>query len=676
MGLRVRIFVFVVVASSLINLFLCFYITRQVKIHELENLRVQIDKSTYAIRSINTLPLFNVDREVLKSNMEAFFDDENVKSLTLQDLETNINIHLERRFPFEGTDIKKSFVIDHNGLKLGKLTVVYSTSLIEKKLAGFRTRMLWVTFCVILVMAVMIAFIIKLINKPVARFIRNVSEIASGNLDKEIEQVSSKGMGKLSDNFAIMRDAVKEKREDLARTSKMLKSEVQNKKIQEKKILHQDMVIASVGTFFQRSMAARTIEEIAEIFIPIVLTVVPGPYCFIGQVCDKKNYLNILALSDQAEKQSSMFDNESMTNGYMLHISDRLARAISDKTSVISNNVSENSEFSFLISKDYHIDTLMAFPMLYGKDVLGLAVFAGKQGDYTLDDQEAATTMIIALVEALTLKILQNEKKRLEKTLIQAEKVKLAKGLAAGMANEINKPLDRIQQAVQMIRSSIDNPDSKKTENAEKNGLDFDALDQYMREQGVFNNLDQIITAGEKASRIVANILFLSGKTQTDFAVEDISLLLDQALELASIEHGVENGINFSAIQIMKDYDPDLPKIKCRGRELKQAFFNILLNGAYAMVGNTDNPYPTFFMRTHGKEDYVCVEIRDNGPGIPESIIKDIFEPLFTTKTDKEGKGLGLSVSRLIITQDHNGTIDVESAPGEGSCFRILLPVQ
>ena len=133
MGLKTRIITFVVVALTVITLFLCFYITHQVKNFELKRLRAQIDKSVYLMRIINTLPLYNVDMEALKMNMETFFDDENMKSLAIHDSEINININYERPFPFGGTDIKRSFVIDHNGLKLGRLTVVYSTGLIEKK---------------------------------------------------------------------------------------------------------------------------------------------------------------------------------------------------------------------------------------------------------------------------------------------------------------------------------------------------------------------------------------------------------------------------------------------------------------------------------------------------------------------------------------------------------------
>jgi signal transduction histidine kinase len=195
-----------------------------------------------------------------------------------------------------------------------------------------------------------------------------------------------------------------------------------------------------------------------------------------------------------------------------------------------------------------------------------------------------------------------------------------------------------------------------------------------MLDQGVFNNLNTIMKARKKASAIVSNMLSFSGIIKEGFVSEDISRLLDQAIELAASEYGRKHAFYFNAIQIMRDFDPDLPKVKCRAGELKQVFLNILSNGAYAMAGHAANPCPTFFMRTYGKKDHICVEIRDNGPGMSENIRRRIFEPLFYTKPDKEGTGLGLSVVHFIITKIHNGTIEVESAPGEGTCFRIFLP--
>ncbi len=258
--------------------------------------------------------------------------------------------------------------------------------------------------------------------------------------------------------------------------------------------------------------------------------------------------------------------------------------------------------------------------------------------------------------------------------MVQSERLMSVGKLAGGMAYEINGPLTGIDQAVQEIFNRVNEQNTENLAAADRIGLSFDDLGRYLLDQGVVNNLNAIMNAGKKASGIVENMLSFSGITTEGFVIDDISRLLDQALELASVEYGLGQDFDFNAVQIMTDYDPDLPKVKCRAGELKQVFFHILSNGAYAMAGHTDNPCPTFFIRTYSKEDQVCVEIRDNGPGMSETISTRIFEPLFSTKPDKSGAGLGLSLAHFIITENHNGAVEVESTPGEGTCFRIYLP--
>jgi signal transduction histidine kinase len=115
--------------------------------------------------------------------------------------------------------------------------------------------------------------------------------------------------------------------------------------------------------------------------------------------------------------------------------------------------------------------------------------------------------------------------------------------------------------------------------------------------------------------------------------------------------------------------------VPCEGSKLQQVFLNILKNGAEAMAGGTDPvPAPTFTLRVRGEGAWACVEIADNGPGMPEKIRRRIFEPFFTTKPVGKGTGLGLSVSYFIITENHGGKMDAVSTPGKGARFVIRLP--
>jgi len=151
--------------------------------------------------------------------------------------------------------------------------------------------------------------------------------------------------------------------------------------------------------------------------------------------------------------------------------------------------------------------------------------------------------------------------------------------------------------------------------------------------------------------------------------------LLDKAIELASSDYDLKKKYDFRQIQIIRRYDGDLPRVWCDASKIQQVFLNILKNGAQAMAEtgrSVEQPCFTLGVMPEGK--MARIEIGDNGPGMDEMIRKRVFEPFFTTKDVGIGTGLGLSVSYFIITEDHSGTMEVESAPGTGTKFIIRLP--
>ena len=125
----------------------------------------------------------------------------------------------------------------------------------------------------------------------------------------------------------------------------------------------------------------------------------------------------------------------------------------------------------------------------------------------------------------------------------------------------------------------------------------------------------------------------------------------------------------------MRDYDPGLEILVCDHTEIEQVLLNLLKNAAQAMA-QADMPRPPrITLRTHATDGYGCIEVEDNGPGMDEQTQRRVFEPFFTTKAVGSGTGLGLSVSYFIVTEQHKGTIEVSSNPGEGTCFTVCLPL-
>jgi signal transduction histidine kinase len=158
--------------------------------------------------------------------------------------------------------------------------------------------------------------------------------------------------------------------------------------------------------------------------------------------------------------------------------------------------------------------------------------------------------------------------------------------------------------------------------------------------------------------------------------VVDLNNLIEEALNLAY--HGARAQDQTFNIRMDREFDRDLARIELVPQEMSRVFINLFGNGFYAATkqrDNTDTDFqPTLMVATRDLGDAVEVRVRDNGVGIPAEIKDKLFQPFFTTKPTGEGTGLGLSISYDIVTQQHGGTIEVDSEVGEFTEFTIRLP--
>jgi signal transduction histidine kinase len=253
-------------------------------------------------------------------------------------------------------------------------------------------------------------------------------------------------------------------------------------------------------------------------------------------------------------------------------------------------------------------------------------------------------------------------------------------GLAAGMAHEINNPLAGMIQTASVMKDRLTNEEmAANIRAAEAAGLEMSVLREYMSARGIPKMLDRICESGARAAEIVSNMLQFARKSSSTVSTHNLSDILDQCLELAGSDYDLKKKYDFRQIAVVKHYQDELPPIPCERSKIQQVILNILRNGAEAMQ---DNPEPQQgehrFVLTlcQDEPEWIHIEIEDNGPGMDENIRKRVFEPFFTTKAVDMGTGLGLSVSYFIITENHGGTMKVESVLGQGSRFIIELPVK
>lgn len=252
--------------------------------------------------------------------------------------------------------------------------------------------------------------------------------------------------------------------------------------------------------------------------------------------------------------------------------------------------------------------------------------------------------------------------------LIQSEKMASLGELTAGIAHEIQNPLNFVNNFSEVSADLIDEM---------QEGLDAGDKEE-VREiaKDLKDNLQKITHHGQRASGIVKGMLSHSRTSDGSKETVDVNVLADEYLRLAY--HGLRAKDKSFQAEFAANLQENLPTIQAVPQDVGRVILN-LVNNAFQSVNQrskTEDDYaPKVMVMTRLLGDRVEIGVQDNGGGIPEDLKQKIFEPFFTTKAAGEGTGLGLSLSYDIITKGHNGTLRVESKEGEGTTFFIELPI-
>ncbi len=264
----------------------------------------------------------------------------------------------------------------------------------------------------------------------------------------------------------------------------------------------------------------------------------------------------------------------------------------------------------------------------------------------------------------------------LEEMMVQSEKMLSVGGLAAGMAHEINNPLGAILHNVQNIRRRLSPELAKNQDLAVEAGIALDDVNAYLLSREIPQLLDGIAQAGSRAAKIVSHMLAFSRRSTRQLAPCQLPVLVDQALEIAGNDFDLTDSFDFKAIDIVRDFDPQLGPVPATANEMEQVLLNLLKNAAQAIHQRDDEDEPgRITLRIRLNPPWAEIQVEDNGVGMPETVRKRIFEPFFTTKEVGQGTGLGLSVSYFIVTNNHKGQMEVQSTQGQGTCFTLRLPL-
>jgi len=248
------------------------------------------------------------------------------------------------------------------------------------------------------------------------------------------------------------------------------------------------------------------------------------------------------------------------------------------------------------------------------------------------------------------------------------------------MAHEINNPLGGILQNLQLLEGRLNLTLPKTRERLENYGFgqeELESLDKYFSERKIYNYLSHIKDAGERAARIVRNLLNFSRTGERELKLCDVNSLVENAFDLIGKEYEIKKYYDFDVIKIEKDYGENI-SLFCEGYEITQVLFNIIKNAAYELYRfkKLQSDFePCIKVKTYTDENYGVIRVTDNGPGIPGDVKDRIFDTFFTTKEIGEGTGLGLSVSYFIVKEIHKGNLRFESEEGKGTAFFVEIPL-
>ncbi|WP_052308779.1 tetratricopeptide repeat-containing sensor histidine kinase [Runella slithyformis] len=307
-----------------------------------------------------------------------------------------------------------------------------------------------------------------------------------------------------------------------------------------------------------------------------------------------------------------------------------------------------------------------------------------KANELLRKQKEAIQSQKVQLQTSLqTLKETQNQ-------LIQKEKLAGLGELTAGIAHEIQNPLNFVNNfsdiSAELVQELKEIKEDKKLKakdgQAPEDELEVELLND------IEQNLQKIHFHGQRASGIVKNMLEHSRAGTGERAVTDLNKLAEEYLRLSyhgmrAKDKGFTAGYAFMA-------DETLPSVQVVPQDIGRVLLNLFNNAFYAVGSkaaqtggkNEDimavlSAYqPMVTVSTKALNDWVEIRVQDNGTGIPAGVKEKIFQPFFTTKPTGEGTGLGLSLSYDIITKGHGGTIEVEAEDGEGTAFVIKLPIR
>ncbi|MBF2063704.1 MAG: GAF domain-containing protein [Calothrix sp. C42_A2020_038] len=408
-----------------------------------------------------------------------------------------------------------------------------------------------------------------------------------------------------------------------------------------------------------------------------------------------------------AQEWMPLVGNKFLKNEIALHQDAIRLNAHPEQTVVVNNIYQQqysDSHLAFL--KQIQACAYVMVPIFQGENLWGLlAVYQNTQPREWMEDEISLLAQIglqlgVALQQAELLEQTRQQKEKLNETLkelrqtqaqlIQGEKMAGLGQLVAGIAHEINNPINFIYGNLTYVRAYTEEllkllsiyhsqyPESEQTITTQMHKIDLDYIIEDLPK-----TLDSMHKGAERISQLVESLRTFSRLDHAEMKPVDIHEGIDSTLLI--LQHRLRSSNNYPAIEVIKKYG-NLPQVECYAAQMNQVFMNLLTNAIDALeTGYKEH------IKNHSSKLYtpqitiqsqvlhnqrILIQIHDNGCGIPKELRSRIFDPFFTTKEPGKGTGLGLSISYQIIVEKHGGTIECFCEHENSTEFRIEIPIQ